>query len=233
MSTFAVIIPAAGQSSRFVGFDEKKPFVELLGIPVWQRTVDQFLHLPMVAELVLVMAADDRENFERKFETEIAERGIQIVTGGASRAESVLNGLTSLKSEAEFVAVHDAARPLITAKQLASYFDFASRHPCVIPGVPVTSTVKRVSNDQIVVETVDREALRLAQTPQVCHRASLQNAYDQAADLRKFTDESSLMEAAGHAVKIAPGWPENIKITTAEDFQLAEFFLKKRQASTS
>lgn len=226
MSTFAVIIPAAGQSSRFVGFEQKKPFVELLGIPVWQRTVDHFVSLELVVEVVLVLAPEDRSAFESKFESEIEFRNLSIVSGGASRAESVQNGIRALSRDAEFIAVHDAARPLLTEQGLRSLFAAAVEHGSVIPGIPVTSTVKRVSATEAIVETVDRQPLRLAQTPQVFQSNILQEAFGAAGDLSVFTDEAAVVEATGIPVFVHPGWLRNIKITTADDFRLAEIFLQ-------
>lgn len=226
MSTFAVIIPAAGQSSRFVGFDQKKPFVELLGVPIWLRTVDHFVNCEHVVEIVLVLAEEDRSEFETKFAAEIQTRNLTIVSGGASRAESVRNGMQAVQSEAKWLAVHDAARPLLTSEGLNSLFAAALQLGSVIPAVPVTSTVKRINSKQQICETVDRESLRLAQTPQVFRRDVLGNAFESAGDLSSFTDEASLVEASGSTVTVHPGWPENIKITTADDFRLAELWIK-------
>lgn len=226
MSTFAVIIPAAGQSSRFVGFEQKKPFVELLGIPIWQRTVDHFVALKSVVEIVLVLAPEDRSSFETKFQAEISARNIATVSGGTSRAASVQNGIRSLRSQAEYIAVHDAARPLLTGSGLLGLFAAAVKHGSVIPGIPVTSTVKKVSADGVIAETVDRQSLRLAQTPQVFRRRLLEDAFSRADDLTTFTDEASVVEATGSSVVVHPGWPRNIKITTADDFRLAENLLQ-------
>lgn len=227
MSTFAVIIPAAGQSSRFVGFEQKKPFVELLGIPIWQRTVDHFVSLDAVVEIVLALAPEDRSTFEDKFESEIQSRNVTVVSGGESRAASVQNGIAALTSDATYIAVHDAARPLLTKSGLLGLFAAAEKHGSVIPGIPVTSTVKRVSADNAILETVDRQPLRLAQTPQVFRRDILQNAFAKADDLSVFTDEASVVEATGMNVFVHPGWSRNIKITTADDFRLAEMLLLK------
>ncbi|MCL4108485.1 UNVERIFIED_CONTAM: hypothetical protein GTU68_046766 [Idotea baltica] len=228
MSTFAVIIPAAGQSRRFVGFDQKKPFVELLGVPIWLRTVDHFVNCESVVEIILVLAEEDRSEFETKFAAEIQTRNLTIVSGGASRAESVRNGMQAVQSQAEWLAVHDAARPLLTSEGLNSLFTAALQHGSVIPGIPVTSTVKRINSKQQICETVDRESLRIAQTPQVFRRDVLWNAFESASDLSSFTDEASVVEATGSTVTVHPGWPENIKITTADDFRLAESWIKSQ-----
>ena len=226
MSTFAVIIPAAGDSSRFVGFEQKKPFVSLLGIPIWQRTVDHFVAVKSVVEIVLVLSAEDRSAFEAKFQDDIQAREVRVVSGGACRAASVQNGIRAITSDAEYIAVHDAARPLLTESGLVELFAAAEKHGSVIPGIPVTSTVKQVSADNKIVGTVDRQPLRLAQTPQVFQRRILQNAFEMADDLSLFTDEASLVEASGKNVFVHPGWSRNLKITTADDFRLAEMLLQ-------
>ena len=145
--------------------------------------------------------------------------------GGSTRAESVRNGLAALETEPEFVAVHDAARPLLTKTWLDDLFSAAQQHNAVIPGTAISSTIKRLDADNNIKATVDRSRLYQAQTPQVFQRVLLQNAYDMAGDLSQFTDEASLVEATGHLVRVIDGWPMNIKITTADDFRMAEALL--------
>jgi 2-C-methyl-D-erythritol 4-phosphate cytidylyltransferase len=224
MSKFAVILPAAGESRRFTGFPRKKPFVELKGRAVWLRTAEHFLSRDDVSEVVLVLSPDDIDEFRERFRPNLAFMDIKIASGGACRAESVLNGVNALAREADFIAVHDAARPLLTRQWLTELFAAAVLHDAVIPGVPVSSTVKAVDGN-VIQRTVDRSGLVLAQTPQVFRRSLLQEAFDAADDLTDFTDDASIVEAFGRPVHIHPGWPMNIKITTSEDFQLAEALL--------
>lgn len=221
---FAVIIPAAGQSSRFGGH-RKKPFQDLAGRAVWLRTVDHFINRDDVSEVVLVLAEDDIADFKSRFGPNLAFMNVKIVAGGASRAESVQNGIAALDESADFIAVHDAARPLLTKAWVTEIFAAAIQHGAVIPGTPVSSTVKRIDADNNIVETIDRSSLRLAQTPQVFRRDILEAAYAKASDPAAFTDEASLVEASGQLVFIHDGWPMNIKITTIEDLKLAEFLL--------
>jgi 2-C-methyl-D-erythritol 4-phosphate cytidylyltransferase len=224
MSKFAVILPAAGESRRFTGFPRKKPFVELKGRAVWLRTAEHFLSRGDVSEVVLVLSPDDIDEFRERFRPNLAFMDITIVSGGACRAESVLNGINGLTQDAEFVAIHDAARPFLTAKWVTELFAAAVFHDAVIPGVPVSSTVKAVDGG-IIQETVDRSGLVLAQTPQVFRKSLLQQAFEAADDLACFTDDASIVEAFGRPVHIHPGWTMNIKITTGDDFQLAEALL--------
>ncbi len=225
MSRFAVILPAAGDSSRFKGFQKKKPFVDLKGRAIWLRTVEHFINRDDVAEIILVLADADREDFQTRYLANLALLDIRIVSGGPTRAESVLNGLNAMESDAEFVAVHDAARPLLTSKWIDAIFAAAIDKRAVIPGLKVSSTVKEVARDGSIQRTVDRSKLVLAQTPQVFARDLLLSAYAAAKDLSRFTDEASLLEAAGQPVHVIDGWPMNIKITTADDFRSAEVLL--------
>ena len=225
MSQFAVILPAAGQSTRFRGFQRKKPFVELKGRPVWVRTAEHFLNRPDVCQTILVIAPEDLEWFRETFKANLAFMDITVVTGGASRAESVRNGISAITTPADFIAVHDAARPLLTAKWIDQIFAAAETHQAAIPGLKISSTVKRVGNDSLINATVDRTGLVQAQTPQVFSAALLRNAMASCRNLAAATDEASLVESLAQPVKVIDGWPMNIKITTNEDFRLAELFL--------
>ncbi len=217
-----MIIPAAGDSSRFKGFRQKKPFVELKGRPIWLRTVEHFIKREDVTEVVLVLAKSDIEEFMERFEEDLSYKNLIITLGGASRAESVLRGMKALKKPAEYLAVHDAARPLLTQTWVSEIFAAAIQKQAVIPGVPVTSTVKSITDDGRIVATIDRTPLRLAQTPQVFRKTLLENAYRDVVDSSTYTDEASLVEASGHPVFVHEGWPMNIKITTMDDFKTAE-----------
>lgn len=230
MPEFAVILPAAGSSTRFRGFEHKKPFVQLAGKPVWRWAVDAFSERTDVKQVLLVLAEADRSEFENCFASELG--GVTLVTGGASRSESVRNALNSLSGSVDYVAVHDAARPLVSQELIDEVFAAAIRTGAAIPGLPVTSTVKKLAGSGTVEATLDRSQLCLAQTPQTFAAGVLQEAYSQAADrLADFTDESALVEATGRGVTVTAGCPMNIKITTADDFQLAQMFVSRQTAS--
>jgi len=225
MAKFGVIIPAAGDSSRFQGFPYKKPFVNLQGRPIWLRTTEHFANRDDVSEVVLVLAADDMADFKERFTPNLIFMPIQIATGGASRAESVRNGIAALTKPCDYIAVHDAARPLLTKKGITELFAAAVEKQAVIPGVPVSSTVKSVDGNGRIQQTVDRSGLMLAQTPQVFRRDVLERAYASVEDASAYTDDAAVVEASGVPVFVHPGWPMNIKITTREDMALAERFL--------
>jgi 2-C-methyl-D-erythritol 4-phosphate cytidylyltransferase len=149
---------------------------------------------------------------------------IEIVHGGETRADSVRRALQQVKEEADFVAVHDAARPLLVSEWVDAVFAAAEKSGAAIPAVPVSSTLKRVVDENVISETVSREGLWAAQTPQVFRRQLLIDAYNQATD-EVATDEAQLVEQLGHPVSIIPGWPMNFKITTADDFTMAQAVL--------
>ncbi len=220
MPKFAVILPAAGNSTRFGDTDRKKPFVDLKGRPVWVRTAEAFTGRDDVVQTILCIAADDIEWFKQKFAANLAFMEIEIVAGGTTRAESVENALTCVRDCVDFVAVHDAARPLIVKKWIGEVFAAAEQSGAAIPAVRLSSTIKRVEESTIT-QTVDRRGLFAAQTPQVFAKQVLLDAYAKRQGYEA-TDEAELVERAGHAVTIVPGWPMNLKITTQEDFKMAE-----------
>jgi 2-C-methyl-D-erythritol 4-phosphate cytidylyltransferase len=223
---FAVILPAAGRSSRFGDQRGKKPFIDLGARPVWLWSAEAFRQRDDVRQIIIVVSADDRAWFEATFEEELRSiEGLQVVTGGAERVDSVAGGLETVGDEIDFVAVHDAARPLISAEVIAAVFAAAIGQGAAIPAIPISSTVKRVRDDAIV-ETVDRSELWLAQTPQVCRRDWLIEAFAKRGD-RQFTDEAQMLEAIDKPVAVVEGSPANLKITTADDLRVAAALLPR------
>ena len=223
MSKFAVILPAAGKSSRF-SKQRKKVFVELKGRPVWVRTAEQFVNREDVVQTIVVISPEDLEWFKDKYRPNLAFMDIEIVAGGAERADSVQNGLARVRADVDFVAVHDAARPLIVKEWIDQVFRAAEQFDAAILATPVTSTLKRVDNNQSIEETVSRANLWAAQTPQVFRRQLLLDAFAQRGNYQP-TDEAELVEQMGRTVKIVTGSPLNIKITTPDDFRIAEHLL--------
>src|ERR1019366_6047085 len=169
MTSFAVIFPAAGRSSRFRD-KEKKPFVNLDGRAVWLRTVEQFITRNDVAQCIIVVSPDDQEMFRRRFGANLAFMNIQIANGGAERFESVANALALVKPEVEFIAVHDAVRPCVTESLINDVFAKAEKTGAAMLAAPVYDTVKQVDANKQVKATVPRQGLWLAQTPQVFRR---------------------------------------------------------------
>lgn len=228
MARFAVILPAAGKSARF-GDKEKKPYVNLDGRAVWLRCAELFVNRDDVCQTLVVISPEDQELFERRYRPNIAFMDVKPVLGGAERFESVANALAVLKPEAEFVAIHDAVRPCVTTEQIDAVFAAAAKHGAAILATPVNDTVKRADEHKKVRETMSRENLWLAQTPQVFRRDWLLEAYQKRDGVRRpITDDAQLVEALGHGVVLVPGHGTNVKITTKADLILAEAILKVR-----
>jgi 2-C-methyl-D-erythritol 4-phosphate cytidylyltransferase len=226
MAHFAVILPAAGQSSRFRD-KEKKPFANLDGRAVWLRSAELFVSRSDVCQCLIVVSPADQELFRRRYGANLAFMNVQIVNGGAERFESVANALAQVKPEAELVAIHDAVRPCLTEALINAVFARAEQTGAALLAVPVSDTVKQVTPQQKVESTVSRKGLWLAQTPQVFRRDWLEEAYANRAKLGKdVTDDAQLVEAAGHPVHVVEGAGTNIKITTKGDLHLAEAILK-------
>ena len=224
MANFAVILPAAGKSSRFHDKHYKKPFAALKDRAVWLHSAEKFLNRDDVKQLIVVVAPGDLENFKMKFGANVAILGIDVVQGGEQRADSVGNALSHLKDEVDFVAVHDAARPCIANEWIDDVFAAAEKSGAAMLAVPVAGTLKLVEAD-VVKETISRRNVWEAQTPQVFRRQLLLDAYAQRGDAQP-TDEAQLVEQLGHAISIVRGSPINLKITTKEDLRLAEHALK-------
>jgi 2-C-methyl-D-erythritol 4-phosphate cytidylyltransferase len=226
MPAFAVILPAAGRSSRFRD-KEKKPFANLDGRAVWLRTVEQFITRADVAQCIIVVSPEDQEMFRRRYGANLAFMNVRIANGGAERFESVANALALVKPEVEFIAVHDAVRPCITEALINDVFAKAEKTGAAMLAVPVSDTLKQVEPNKQVKGTLPRQGVWLAQTPQVFRRDWLQEVYENRTRLgANFTDDAQLMEAAGYAVHVVEGATTNIKITTRQDLFLADAILK-------
>lgn len=233
MPKFAVILAAAGKSSRFVGdqiglgiddTNRKKVFRELKGRPVWLRSAEAFINRDDVGQVLLVLAKDDIDWFKEKFRHNLAFIKIDIVEGGAERADSVQNALAQVADEIDYVAIHDAARPVLASSWITDIFNAAIEHGAAIPGIPVSSTLKRVT-DHAISETVPRENLWQAQTPQAFRLTVLKEAYSKR-DGQVSTDDAQLVEQIGRRVQMVAGSPLNIKITDQDDLRLAAALLE-------
>jgi len=225
MAKFAVILPAAGRSSRFKDPHYKKPFAPLNGRPVWLYSAERFINRDDVLQVIVVIAPADREYFLFKFSSNVTILGIDVVEGGAERADSIANALARVKPEADYVCVHDAARPCLANEWVDRVFEAAQHSDAAILAIPVAGTLKRVGPNNQVQETVSRTGLWEAQTPQVFRRQLLLDAYAQRGDFQP-TDDAQLVERLGHPVTVVPGSPVNLKIATKEDLRLAEQALK-------
>jgi 2-C-methyl-D-erythritol 4-phosphate cytidylyltransferase len=225
VAKFAVILPAAGRSSRFRDQSYKKPFAPLANKAVWLHSAERFLNRSDVVQTILVISPEDREQFQLKFGANIAFLDIEVINGGAERADSVEAALARVKPEADFICVHDAARPCLTDVWVDEIFAAAVKTGAAIFAIPLVGTIKRVGANHTIEETVPRDRLWEAQTPQVFRRQLLLDAYAKRGGFQA-TDEAQMVERLGHPVTVVPGSPINMKITTKEDQRLAEFVLK-------
>jgi 2-C-methyl-D-erythritol 4-phosphate cytidylyltransferase len=225
MPTFAVILPAAGQSRRFHDKAYKKPFALLSGRAVWLHSAERFLNRSDVKQVIVCISAEDRDLFNMKFGANIAILGVQVIEGGEHRTDSVQRALERVKDDIDFVGVHDAARPCIAEPWIDAVFEAATRDGAAILAAPVQATLKRADQKKHISETVSRDGLWEAQTPQVFRRELLIEAYAKRGR-DPVTDDAQLVERLGKPVTIVPCSQLNIKITTRDDLKLAEQVLK-------
>lgn len=225
MATFAVILPAAGKSTRFGDTFYKKPFAPLDGRPVWMHAAEKFANRSDVKQTLIVISAEDQEEFTEKYGGNCAMLGIEIVTGGVERSDSVQAALAHVRPDIDFVAVHDAARPCLTEAWIDTVFERAEQTGAAILAIPVNGTLKRVADNKTIRETVPREALWEAQTPQVFRRQLLIDAYARRGTAPA-TDDAQLVERLGHPVTVVPCSAMNVKITSKDDLRLAGAILK-------
>ncbi|QDV23878.1 2-C-methyl-D-erythritol 4-phosphate cytidylyltransferase [Aureliella helgolandensis] len=228
MNAFAVILAAAGKSSRFASPDQKKVFTNVDSQPMWMHAAHAFAKRADVAQLILVIAAEDQDMFQQQQAAMAARLGVQVVLGGAQRADSVLKGLAAVRADIPFVAIHDAARPCVLDSSIDRVFAAAEASDAAILAIPCSSTLKRADARGCIVETVPRDQLWLAQTPQVFRRTVLEGAYAEHSNPSLATDDASILEATGYPVTIVEDSPQNIKVTTQADLLFVEFTLQSR-----
>lgn len=221
MSAWAVLV-AAGTGER-LGEERPKAFVRLGELPLLAEPLRRLDESPWVDAIVVAVPAGWEEPAILLAEELSATKVVASVTGGATRAETVRLALTEVTEEALVVLVHDAARPLVSDAVLERVLaPLAEGWDGVVPGLPLTDTVKRVERDAVV-ETLDREGLVGVQTPQAFLAATVRDAY--AGDVAGATDCASLVEARGGRVRVVPGDPRLLKVTTREDLELVQSWL--------
>lgn len=208
-----------------MGFD--KLVAPIAGKPVIEHTVDAFEKTPSVSEIIIVTWADRLAEVKDllKKKGKIAA----VIAGGEHRQDSVMAGLNALSTTTEFVAVHDAARPLVTAPQIEEVFAQARAHGAASLAESVTDTLKRVGADLGVKESIDRQQVFAMQTPQIFARDLIEEAYRAVfAEKLRITDEVSAVQHLGRRVVLVPGTDFNFKITFERDLRLADFLLRER-----
>jgi 2-C-methyl-D-erythritol 4-phosphate cytidylyltransferase len=223
------ILVAAGSSSR-MGFD--KLFSVVGGKTVISHTIDAFERTGSVTGIIVVARGDRRDEFERLVREQKWRKIETIVAGGEHRHDSVRAGLNRLNAGAQYVAVHDAARPLVTPEQIERVYQASRDHAAATLAEPISDTLKRAGADLAVVGSVDRHQLYAMQTPQIFERQLLEKAYRAVAEKKiSVTDEVSAVELLGHKIALVLNDDFNFKITYPRDLLLAEFILQKRAQS--
>jgi 2-C-methyl-D-erythritol 4-phosphate cytidylyltransferase len=219
------IIVAAGSSQR-MGFDKLSQ--PLAGKPVVAHSIDAFEQTPVVSEIILIVRQDQVPAHEQMVSAQKFSKVRKIIPGGERRQDSVRAGL-ALTSEAEFVAVHDAARPLVRPKQIDQVFAACREHGAAALAEPVRDTLKRVSEEGFINDSVARDQMYALQTPQIFARTLLERAYEAVfAQSLTVTDETSALHHIGQKVAIVSNDDLNFKITFPNDLALAEFILAQR-----
>ena len=226
---FAAVLPAGGLGKR-MGGNIPKQLMQLGGKPVYQYSLETFLKMDEIAEVVMAVPADWKDYFEKEIEVWISasenvekfRTKLKIVLGGKERWQSVENGVNALTSNAEYVLVHDVARPFISEKIIRDVFDTLVNKGSCLVAKPAIDTIK-VASDGRVENTIDRSKVWLAQTPQAARINLLKQLYTRIAkEPLNFTptDEASILEFFGEPVYIVKGESANDKLTTPEDFEV-------------
>ncbi|HIP38045.1 MAG TPA: 2-C-methyl-D-erythritol 4-phosphate cytidylyltransferase [Desulfocapsa sulfexigens] len=226
MVSAAAIIPAAGSGTR-MGLNHPKQYHLLAGTPILIHTVRQFVQSSCIEKIVVVVPSDRVDSTFQLLETYgLTDENLQVVAGGKRRQDSVKAGIDSLDGDMDIVLVHDGARPLVSQDVITRCYDAAVCHGAAIAAVPVIDTLKKSDAANRILQTVDREDLWQAQTPQAARLSLLLAAYAAAGD-RDVTDEASLLELAGVPVHLVEGSVTNIKITRPDDLVIAEKIMQK------
>lgn len=226
---FAAVLPAGGLGKRMGGTIPKQ-LMKLGGKPVYQYCLETFLKMEEIAEVVIVVPADWKKYFEEEIDTWFSSDNdiggfrtkLKIVIGGAERWQSVENGVNALASNAEYVLVHDVARPFISEKIIRDVCETLVNKGSCLVAKPAIDTIK-IASDGRVESTIDRNKVWLAQTPQAARIDLLKNLYARIAkEPLDFTptDEASILEFFGEPVYIVKGESANDKLTTPEDFEI-------------
>lgn len=222
------VLPAAGSGVRF---GEPKQFKTLGDRPLLWHALQPFLDSPLIAEVVIPVPPQERSRVEDQLTTLPAAKIIRVVAGGQRRQDSVQAALEVLSPSCELVCIHDAVRPFLTVPMIAATVEGCRRNDAAIVALPARDTIKLVDPARRRVEkTLPRATVWQAQTPQTFRKKPLLEALARDAQERiDGTDEAALVERLGYQVAVVPGSPLNLKITTPEDWLLAEAILRSRR----
>lgn len=215
-----VLLPAAGRGER-AGAGLPKQFRPIAGVPMLLRAIRPFAAHPRVRQIVVALA-DEYVDTPPEWIASLPGERLALVAGGATRAESVRNALAVLDPACTVVLVHDAARPFVSAAEIDAVIAGAAAGTGAIAAVPVSDTLKRSADGRVIARTEPRDGLWRALTPQGFPRDLFERAYARSGVELSATDDAAIVEAAGGTVVLVPGRTANLKVTTPEDFVLAE-----------
>ena len=222
------IVPAAGKGLRFKS-NIAKPLVRLNKKPILIHTLDVLSKHNLINDIIVVFNKKDLKDLRSKIKKFKLKKIKKIIVGGSTRRQSVENGLSCIDSSCDFVLIHDGVRPFIEKKTISSVIQAAKRNEAAIVAVPVKPTIKRINSVSLKIKnTLNRNILWEAQTPQVFKRDIILKAYNRFKS-KKFFDDASLVERMGYTVKIVKGSYKNIKITTQEDLVFAKAIIKNKK----
>lgn len=227
------IVPAAGLGTRF-NASVKKTFININGIPLLIHTLKRLCDEEAVTEIIPVLKDEDIENGFELVKKYNLDKIVRIAPGGKERQDSIYNALQLVENKdrssvEDIILIHDGVRPFIPKDLIASLIAELKNADGAIPGVSVKETLKAAAADGTVVSTMDREKFWAVQTPQAFFFNIIQKAYEMAyAEGFYATDDAALVERTGGKVKIIPGSPFNIKVTTPEDMEFVKWILSVR-----
>lgn len=219
------IIVAAGSGKRMKSHMPKQ-FLELSGLPVFMHTVQKFYNYDADMNIILVINKEEEQRLHYLYAQHNFNIPVTIAYGGASRFQSVRNGLDKVSYNA-VVAVHDAVRPLVSTDVIHSGFAEAYTKGNAVASLPVYESIRELGPEGVS-KAVDRNNYRLMQTPQTFKSGLIKNAFQQVEEQAQFTDEATVLERAGGTINLIEGNPENIKITSPPDLILAKAYMQEQ-----
>lgn len=224
------LIVAAGMGLRMQSV-QRKQYLDLLGTPILVRTLKAFDQCARIQRILIAVPQSEIEFCRQEIIPAAGlNREVALIAGGRRRQDSVFNGLQALETGEGVVLIHDGVRPLVSVSLIEACIQGAVQWGACIPTLTTADTPKQVDDRNIVVKTVPRRELHMAQTPQAFTLSLIRRAHQQARSTGlEATDDASLVEALGINVHVIPGLRENIKITTPEDLIYAEAILRARK----
>jgi len=221
MNKIGVIIVAGGSGSRMKS-NTPKQFIAINGKPLLQYTIDRFFNWNPNIDLVLVLPETEINTWKNLVTKNKYSMNYRICEGGKERFDSVKNGLELLEND--LIMIHDGVRPFVSNPTLDRCLETTSTLGSAIPVIPLVESIRKITPDGS--QPVDRESLRLVQTPQCFKNEWIKKAYQQSYSV-DFTDDASVVQKAGYSINLINGNRENIKITTPDDLKLAEYYFSK------